>query len=388
MRTLTRSSLAGCCAAVVVLASPVVASAVPSFWSVTATPNSSGRSDQLRAVSCASSSFCMAAGSGYAKTGSGTVAAPLAEAWNGRTWSLTAVPKPGGDPDEFFGVSCVSSAFCVAVGWYYDATAAAYRTLAETWNGTTWSITPTPSPSVQSALEGVSCTGPASCRAVGYYDSSHSGFKTLVESWNGQAWTVTPSPSPAPDSVLAGVSCWSADGCVAAGSYQGSTGSRTVVESWNGSGWSVVQSPNPGTGSKSDWLLGVSCVAAASCQAVGAYSSNFGPARTLTESWDGSQWSVSSSPDQGSLDNLLESVSCTSASDCVAAGFNRYGSGNAQTLIESWNGSAWSVASSPSPLADSELLGVSCPGQAGCQAAGYDGNGSLVSDRTLVETGS
>jgi hypothetical protein len=90
--------------------------------------------------------------------------------------------------------------------------------------------------------------------------------------------------------------------------------------------------------------------------------------------------------------NVLGDVSCTSASSCVTAGFNEYGPasgpGNGKTLVESWNGSRWVITPSPSPHADNQLYAVSCTSSASCEAVGFAGQGSLLSDKTLVETGS
>jgi hypothetical protein len=59
-------------------------------------------------------------------------------------------------------------------------------TLAETWNGKTWAIEPTPDPTraQYSGLGGVSCTSAEACTAVGDYDDSADIEVTLAEAWN------------------------------------------------------------------------------------------------------------------------------------------------------------------------------------------------------------
>jgi hypothetical protein len=54
--------------------------------------------------------------------------------------------------------------------------------LAERWNGTSWSIEATPNPagSVVSALQGVACLNDTECRAVGYWTKGPMA-KTLTE---------------------------------------------------------------------------------------------------------------------------------------------------------------------------------------------------------------
>jgi hypothetical protein len=73
-------------------------------------------------------------------------------------------------------VSCVSAAACTAVGYDYE-TPTAQRTLVESWNGTKWSVVPSPNPGSDDILNGVSSASVAACTAVG-----SNGRKTLIES--------------------------------------------------------------------------------------------------------------------------------------------------------------------------------------------------------------
>jgi hypothetical protein len=75
----------------------------------------------------------------------------------------------------------------------------------------------------------------------------------------------------------------------------------------------IVASPSPVTSGND--LHGVSCKSPTSCQAVG----NAGT-RTLVESWNGSTWSVAASPSPGTQITVLSGVSCTSAASCTAVG--------------------------------------------------------------------
>jgi hypothetical protein len=60
-------------------------------------------------------------------------------------------------------------------------------TLVEQWNGTSWSILPTPNPSdaIASYLFGVSCPTVHTCTAVGYYENTSSVDLTLAERFAG-----------------------------------------------------------------------------------------------------------------------------------------------------------------------------------------------------------
>jgi hypothetical protein len=117
------------------------------------------------------------------------------------------------------------------------------------------------------------------------YSSSTGLGRTLVESWNGTAWSVVPSPIIVPnESAFNGVFCLSAKSCVAVGDNS----SSTLVESWNGIAWSVVAGPSPSVA----FFYGVSCSSARSCKALGEYANNSGVVRALIESWNGTAWST------------------------------------------------------------------------------------------------
>src|SRR5215472_22971 len=263
------------------------------------------------------------------------------------------------------GISCPSASACTAVG-FHQGRRAVGKTLIESWNGTAWSIVPSPSRPSHNILRDVSCFSPSFCTAVGYSYGAHSEPKTLIESWNGTAWSIVPSPSPGPvlgQDYLDSVSCPSASFCIAVGWHNRSK-LKTLVESWNGTAWSVVPSPSPDVGFvKPDYLNGVTCLSATACTAVGSYARG-----TLVESWNGTTWSVVPSPNPaGPGSGSLYSVSCAAADACAAVG-----SGTTGTLAEAWNGSTWSVVPSPSVGSGDRLAGVWCTAADACNAAGYD----------------
>jgi hypothetical protein len=104
---------------------------------------------------------------------------------------------------------------------------------------------------------------------------------------------------------------------------------------WDGSVWSIVASPNAGT--SVDELNSVSCVSASDCVAVGR--TDTGSANeTLVMVWDGSVWSIVSSPNAGTSVDELNSVSCVSTSDCVAVGYTNTGNNIYEALVLSLTG--------------------------------------------------
>ena len=248
-------------------------------------------------------------------------------------WSVSPSPDIGSGTNILSDVSCTSSIRCMAVGWEYDGSAD--QTLVESWDGTAWSVVSSPNAdSGTNVLDGIDCTSAGDCMAVGEHDGL-----TLIESWDGIAWSIIPSPNPSGNvSTLGGVYCTSSTNCVAVGSdYSG-----TLIESWNGTGWTITPSPNNGGYDNS--LSGVSCTSSTNCVAVGA-----SPGGTLIESWNGTAWSIVPSPDPITNGGSLNGVSCTSPADCVAAGWFFYNGSNAQTLVESWDGTTWTIVTSPDP---------------------------------------
>ncbi len=113
-----------------------------------------------------------------------------------------------------------------------------------------------------------------------------------------------------------------------------------------GSSWQIVASPNPGAGI--DQLFGVAAIAADDVWAVGVQSDQIdGETSTLIEHWDGAAWTVVPSDAPGLDASRLVSVSARSATDVWAVG-STDGSQPVQ-LTEHWDGTAWSVSPPPNP---------------------------------------
>lgn len=95
-------------------AAPRHAVAASSGWSLQTVPPASVASGSLAAISCGGPRACMAVGYYIDRAGD---QAPLAEAWNGRIWSIAPTPNPGSSSGtSLSAVSCPSAGFCVAAG--------------------------------------------------------------------------------------------------------------------------------------------------------------------------------------------------------------------------------------------------------------------------------
>jgi hypothetical protein len=369
------------------------ASAQPLRWMVV--PSANQGFGGLGSVSCLSATDCFAAGS---HAGGGRVSSTLIERWNGHGFSIVPSPSPSPFNNELDGISCVSAAFCVSVG--SADTNLKTLTLIESWNGSRWSVVPSPSPGGVTGIDvlsDVSCVSAAFCIAVGSYGPVNLN-NSLIESWNGSRWSVMPSPrGSGSGAVLNAVTCLAVTDCMAVGNYFTPAGQdRTLAATWNGTTWAVVPTPNRGpVGNVNDFnsLGGVFCLPATDCAAVGSWSTAQAVQKTLVESWNGARWTVVPSPNRdaaSAANGGLGAIACVSAGDCTATGsFGSVPGGPTKTLIESWNGARWTVVPSPNegPASDFDSLGgISCPTASFCITVGRYENIN-AQGHTLAEIG-
>jgi hypothetical protein len=383
-------------------------------WQKQVTPNpAGGRTPSLFGVSCPSANFCEAVGVYYVSAS----AFMLAEVWNGSSWKEQSIPNPAGSTYAAVGkVSCPSTTFCEAVGEYFDSSGATL-TLAETWNGTSWSMQSTPNPADGSlfGFSGVSCVSARFCEAVGYspdfaevWNGTSWQLQTMPAGvadvscasakfceaiggagsgggavWNGTSWTAQTIPSP-PGSTsarLSGVSCAAAAFCEAVGSYSSSAGGGSLAEAWNGTSWSVQSAPSP-AGISSIVLSAVSCITASACEASGSFrrTAQALTGEPLAEAWNGTAWTIQPAvKPAGAISNSFSAVSCASITFCEAVGSHPDASGNTVSLAETWNGASWKVQVTPNPARASggvreRLSGVSCVSVHFCEAVGSSGS--------------
>ena len=377
------------CAGILVLASLTVRAAPAG--AVTATPVSGS----LTAVACTSPASCTAVGSFVSPAG--TVS--LAEAWNGSTWSVEPTPNPaGGSNITLTGIACGSAGACLAVGGYFSSSNNGELPLAESWNGTSWTIqsVPLPAGARGGSLNSVSCGSATACTAVGFYADSGNANVVLAESWNGASLAVQAVriPAGATTSTLGAVSCSAAPSadCEAVGWYfrSGALIARTLAEGWNGASWTIQATPKPRNTAGGSFPAGISCGSASSCTSVGSGDTSTGNAGNgWAQAWDGTAWSNQAPRvPKGAVFSQLAGVSCSlaPATACTAVGV--YGNGSAfLDYAEGWNGTAWLVQKTPEPAGATaaSLAGVSCSSPPGsCVAVGSytDSSGVAV---TLAE---
>jgi len=180
----------------------------------------------------------------------------LFEHWDGTAWTYTATPSNG----FLLGIGSDSSTDAWAVG-FQGAENDNSRTLTMHWNGTTWKHVNSPSVGVgANQLNAVLVLAPNNVWAVGFKTSAapptRAPTETLIEHFDGTSWSIVPSPNVGPNSVyqsnaLRGITAVSPTDIWAFGSYfraSGSGNQMTLLLHWDGTSWTIAPSPNPTAG--------------------------------------------------------------------------------------------------------------------------------------------
>lgn len=281
----------------------------------------------------------------YAPAGDDSASRTLVEHWDGSAWTLVPSPNPG-TGGQFTAIAGLASDDIWAVGGS-DSAGAVSQTLVEHWNGSAWTILSSPNPDAGGFLNSVSALSADDIWTAGTTGANEAA---LVEHWDGSAWTIIPAPSPG-ITQLNGLSGGSHDSLFAVGSAGSSDKlPQTLIEHWNGASWEEVSGASVDAGGGGD-LDGIALQNPNDIWAVGDIRlSDETTIHTLIEHWDGSSWQIISSPSPGAGLNILSSVTIVSATDIWAVGDYETTTsdlGPSSTLIEHWDGSGWTFVNSP-----------------------------------------
>jgi hypothetical protein len=233
-------------------------------WSVVASPTPTN-GGFLNAVTAVSSNDVWAAGDVLDATGAPVAA--LVEHWNGTSWSIVSSSAFG----KVTGVGAISADAS------NDVWAAAGATVLH-FNGTKWSLV---NPNTGVGIIGVEALSPKNVWALGDgRDTDGDSFFARIEHWDGSGWSIVPSPRVNPpepldsSSYLAGVAAISANDIWAVGGAVG----KSLTEHWDGTSWSVIASPNPG---QFNFLFAATALSDGTVAAVGAETDSVGNATGL-----------------------------------------------------------------------------------------------------------
>src|SRR5438067_3869336 len=345
-------------------------------WEVVASPNAGRQANSLSSVAAVADNDVWAAG--WAFNAQLNAYRTVTEHWNGTRWSLVRSPNATNGYNLLNGVAVVAANDVWAVG--QAAIGSTYSTMIQHWNGTSWNIVSSPNvPGFSNVLQAISIVSANDIWAVGYSQDTNFNNFTLTLHWNGATWSIVPSPS-VNDDILFGVDAVASNDVWAVGRSQQEAVTLTIH--WDGSAWSVVPSPNDST--EDNILFGVATVASNDVWAVG----NAGSLKTLAIHWDGASWSVipAAALDPNDTNPVLVGIVALSSDNIWTAGqFIVPLEGSAQhTLTESWDGSSWSVVPSPNvQRSNNRLHGITATPNGTLWAVGTTGVFSRP-ERTLI----
>jgi hypothetical protein len=340
-----------------------------------------------KVTSCTKKGCVSASGSFETLPSCPDVVPPVSGSWQqALSANVTAVNN------QLLGVDAVSNNDVWAVGWAQDPNGPVYvkQTLIEHFNGSVWTIVPSPNKSndTLSILYSVSATSANDVWAVGSSQDGKLPSRTLIQHWDGTAWSIVSSPNPDSQfNELRGVAAISANDAWAVG-YRGGTKNETPIETfilhWDGVTWSQVASPNVAGANQ---LFGVTAISAGDVWAVGSVSG-----APLALHWNGTAWSVVSvGVGSGLSAEYFAAVTGSSANDVWAVGKGQgIFTNQVFATIRHWDGSRWTeklcrAASASNPPDGYEgggpnayFTGVSAAASNDVWAVGVAGSGPMI----------
>jgi hypothetical protein len=356
----------------------------------------------VNSVSCGSAGNCVAGG--YYPVGDAMQAFVADE--TGGAWG-TAIEVPGsaalnkGGGAEVTSVSCDSAGNCVAGGYYTDQAAHQQAFVADETGGAWGTAIEVPGSGALNAdgygqVDSVSCVSPGNCGVAGYYLDQARDGQAFVVSETGGAWgTAIEIPglgtlNKGGYAYAASVSCRSAGNCTAGGFYSSdSAGDQQafVVSESHGTWGQAIEVPGSAalnTGGMAE-VNSVSCGSAGNCVAGGDYlpgTTGGGPLQAFVVSETHSTWGQAikePGPDPKIPGDLIESVSCASAGNCLAGGSYNNGAGanHGQAFVVSESRGSWGRAieipgsGTLNKGGGAEVTSVSCASPGHCAAGGY-----------------
>jgi hypothetical protein len=336
---------------------------------------------------------------------------------------LHVVPSPVVNGLELFGTAAIAHNDIWAVGEVLSSSGTS-TTLAEHFDGTRWSVVPTPP--VNDPLVSVAAAASNDVWAVGSPVTVSDSPTPFIAHWDGTRWSIIVSPKLPKNSSLTGVTAPASNNAWVVGNTFGS--SNALVEHWDGTRWSIVSSPaftgvfvstisadssndvwafglsnttgNPealhwngatwtavaaATGRFGFEALGLAALSPTNVWAVGVQADSDHDANVpAAQHWDGTTWSFVPVPNPTSdaSPDLLTGIAAISANDVWAVG-SHHVSGAIQTLTEHWDGTSWSIIASPNPSTLNELFGVTALSDGTVAAVGLQENSNTLTGLIL-----
>jgi hypothetical protein len=270
-------------------------------------------------------------------------------------WTVYPSVLGPGPNQNLTGMAAISSNDVWAAG--YSGVGPQTNPVALHWDGFNWTSTPTVGNGYFAAVAAASSNDVWAVGGVG----SVGIRQTLVEHWDGTSWSVVPSANvnANTDNSLSGVAALASNDVWAIGNYNDGISNQTLVEHWNGTAWTIVSSPN--TNPMENFLYGISAVSPTDIWVVGGDSLRTG----LIMHWDGAAWSFV----PGVIAPELHGIVALAADNVWAVGdyFN-----DRQMAVMHYDGHGWAYAQAPT-VPSSYLNTIAAVGPNDIWAAGFIG---------------
>ena len=296
---------------------------------------------QIRSVSCASAGNCGAGGTYLSSAGQqeAFVVNQVGGGWG------TAIEVPGmatlnvgrfADA-EVESVSCGSAGNCSAGGFYtFNSNGDTRAFVVSEVNGHWGTAVEVPGTAAlntggSASLDSVSCSSPGNCSAGGSYISSKNVEAFVVSEVSGHWDTAIEVPGTAGlnkggNAAVNSVSCASQGNCTAGGFYATTAGGRIplgpafAVNEVNGQWGSAIQIPGTFHANSAAAIVSVSCASAGNCSAGGYDNAGVPESQAFVVSEINGTWGAAIQLRGASQIASVDSVSCGLAGDCAASG--------------------------------------------------------------------
>jgi hypothetical protein len=346
---------------------------------------------------CRRGGLVLAATASGAAALAAVTAAPAAATTTPRAVQIRLPANAGANPRPLLiGVGCTSAGFCAAGGTYTD-TAGRTEAMAVPESRGRWAravelrLPSDAEVNPFAEVNSVACTGTGSCVAVGYYNGD-TRFQGFIAAASGGTWRrarlapVPPNTAAATDFQLNGVSCSAPGVCLAVGNYRDRSGHFQAMALAESRGrWGPARelpmpanaAPDPGA-----FILGVACPGTGSCVVTADYTDRSGRAQVAILAESAGRWRSPAElrlpPDAAPTPFAasLNSVTCARLGSCLALGHYDLTSGGFSSMVATESSGRWgrlvklSLRPAGAAVWGPDLIGIACQGSAACVAAG------------------
>lgn len=323
----------------------------------------------------------------------GSIGVPLIEHFDGTRWNSISAEIPANfTVVELNDIEAISTNNVWAVGSLSNVANLVNHTLIQNWNGTKWSIVPTPDLPAGAYLGKLSAVSavrnnPNDVWAVGSYligGTQHS----IVLHWDGITWSNVDLPASIVNEGLYDVVALSATNIWAVGDNQSN---KAFIAHYDGTTWTPFIS-DPVFPASQVYLNSISAVSPndiwVSGLAIGNVANPLAPAPYIGH-WDGQSWSNVTSTflvDQPYSPTFvgfkIDGVTAIETDDVWVYGYKTEPVNGFQVTLQHWDGRMWTESQIEQPTGSGRILDM---GVAGRFMMGVGSTLHSNSQETLVE---